>query len=251
LVERSDRASAVTFFSPDAFTAGVSVSLGDDAAQHARVLRLGAGASAELRDGHGSAARGIISRIAKRTVTIDVTEVWTLANFPPVHVLVPVADRDRMLVLAEKCTELAATSWRPVMWRRSRSVGPAGDGPAFQSRLKGRMVAALTQSGGGWLPEVHPSAPVTRAIAAAPQGTRLLCDARGERGLIDVDLQMPVSIAIGPEGGLDDKERDEMIEGGFTPVSLVGGTLRFETAGVAALAIVRARLGRGTVEEAD
>lgn len=248
-MERSDRASAVTFFSPDAFTAGVSVSLGDDAAQHVRVLRLGAGAPAELRDGQGNAARGTISRIAKRSVTVDVSEVWTIANLPPVHLLVPVADRDRMLVLAEKCTELAASSWRPVMWRRSRSVGPAGDGPAFQSRLKGRMIAALTQSGGGWLPEVHPSAPVSRAIAAAPQGTRLLCDARAERGLIDVDMQLPVSIAIGPEGGLDDKERDEMIEGGFTPVSLVGGTLRFETAGVAALAVVRARLGRGPLEE--
>ena len=112
------------------------------------------------------------------------------------------------------------------------------------------MVAALTQSGGGWLPEVHPSAPVSRAVAAAPQGTRLLCDARGERSVVDVDLKSPVSIAIGPEGGLDEKERDEMIEGGFTPVSLVGGTLRFETAGIAALAIVRARLGRGPVEEA-
>jgi 16S rRNA (uracil1498-N3)-methyltransferase len=229
----------------------VSVSLGDDAAQHARVLRIGAGAAAELRDGRGNAARGTISRMAKRSVTVDVTEVWTLPDLPPVHLLVPVADRDRMLVLAEKCTELAATSWRPVIWRRSRSVGPAGDGPAFQSRLKGRMIAALTQSGGGWLPEVHPSAPVSRAIAAAPPGTRLLCDARADRGLIDVDMQLPVSIAIGPEGGLDEKERDEMIEGGFTPVSLVGGTLRFETAGVAALAIVRARLGRPPVEEAQ
>ena len=250
-MERSDRASAVTFFSPDPFSAGVPVSLGDDAAQHARVLRLTTGAPAELRDGQGGAARGSISRIAKRSVTIDVSDVWTLASLPPVHLLVPVADRDRMLLLAEKCTELAATSWRPVMWRRSRSVGPAGDGPAFQSRLKGRMIAALTQSGGGWLPEVHPSAPVSRAIAAAPQGTRLLCDARAERGLIDVDMQLPVSIAIGPEGGLDEKERDEMIEGGFTPVSLVGATLRFETAGVAALAIVRARLGRGQTEEAS
>src|SRR5688500_13218623 len=152
----------------------------------------------------------------------------------PVHLLAPVADRDRMLYLAEKCTELAATSWRPVIWRRSRSVGPAGDGAAFQSRLKGRMIAALNQSGGGWLPEGQPSAPVSRAIAAAPDGTRLLCDARGERGLIEVNIEAPVSIAIGPEGGIDEKEREEMIEGGFMPVSLVGGTLRFETAGVAA-----------------
>lgn len=243
-MERSDRAAAVTFFSPDGFTAGVSITLGDDAAQHARVLRLGAGESVELRDGHGNAARGTISRMAKRSLGVDVTEGWQIPDLPPVHVLVPVADRDRMLYLAEKCTELGATSWRPVIWRRSRSVGPAGDGPAFQSRLKGRMVAALTQSGGGWLPEIHPSAPLQRAIAAAPAGTRVLLERAAETPLIATALTAAVTIAIGPEGGLDDGERQEMIDGGFLPAALIGSTLRFETAGIAALALVRSMLGR-------
>jgi 16S rRNA (uracil1498-N3)-methyltransferase len=108
------------------------------------------------------------------------------------------------------------------------------------------MIAALTQSRGGWLPEVHPSAPVSRAVAAAPEGTRLLLDATAEEPLIRSSLQAPVSIAIGPEGGFDAKERAEMIESGFTPVSLVGGTLRFETAGIAGLALVRAMLGSKT-----
>lgn len=243
-MERSHRAPAVAFFAPEAFTVGVSVTLGDDATQHARVLRLGAGEPAGLRDGRGKAASGVISRVARRSITIDVMKVWSIPDLPPVHLLVPVADRDRMLYLAEKCTELSATSWRPVIWRRSRSVGPAGDGPAFQSRLKGRMISALTQSGGGWLPEIHPSAPVARAIAAAPKGTRLLLDASSESSLINVDLTAPVSVAIGPEGGLDARERDEMIEGGFQPVSLVGGTLRFETAGIAGLALVRAMLAK-------
>ncbi len=242
-MERPDRAAAVTFFAGELLAAGVSVTLGDDAAQHARVLRIGAGEVVGLRDGKGGAARGTISRLAKRSLTVEVTDVWSIAGLPAVHMLVPVADRDRMLMLAEKCTELGATSWRPVIWRRSRSVGPAGDGPAFQSRLKGRMAAALTQSAGGWLPEIHPSAPVSRAIAAAPQGRRLLLDAAAEAALITTDLDGPVAIAVGPEGGLDPRERDEMIEGGFTPVSLVGSTLRFETAGIAALAIVRSMLG--------
>ena len=57
-----------------------------------------------------------------------------------------------------------------------------------------------------------------------------------------------VAIALGPEGGLDPRERDAMIEGGFTPVSLVGGNLRFETAGIAALAIARAMLGTVSAE---
>jgi 16S rRNA (uracil1498-N3)-methyltransferase len=247
-VERSDRAAAVTFFSPEEFLPGVPVSLGDDAAQHARVLRIGGGESVELRDGRGNAARGTLARVAKRSLTVDVIETWQIPDLPPVHLLVPVADRDRMLYLAEKVTELAATSWRPVIWRRSRSVGPAGDGPAFHSRLKGRMIAALTQSGGGWLPEIHPSAPVSRAIAAAPDGTRLLLDASAESSLISLNLTAPVAIAVGPEGGLDQKERDEMIEGGFQPVSIGSTTLRFETAGIAGLAMARAMLGKVTAD---
>ena len=243
-MERTDRAPSVTFFAAEPFTAGVAITLGDDASQHARVLRIGAGEIVALRDGRGAAARGVISRLAKRSLTIDVTETWRIPDLPPIHMLVPVADRDRMLLLAEKCTELGATSWRPVIWRRSRSVGPAGDGPAFQSRLKGRMASALTQSGGGWMPEIHPSAPLTRAIAAAPEGMRVLLDAEASESLVLASLTAPLSIAVGPEGGLDSKERDEMIEGGFTPVSLVGNTLRFETAAIAALAIARSLLGK-------
>lgn len=242
-MERSDRAPAVVFFAPEEFVPGVAVTLGDDAAQHARVLRLGTGEPAGLRDGRGAVAAGTITRMTKRSLTIDVSEAWSVPELPPVHLLVPVADRDRMLLLAEKSVELAATSWRPVIWRRSRSVGPAGDGPAFQSRLKARMVSALTQSGGAWLPEIHPSAPVSRAIAAAPEGERLLLDASAEAALIGTKMEAPVTIAIGPEGGFDTREREEMIAGGFKPVSLAGGTLRFETAAVAALAIVRALLG--------
>ncbi|HZJ01382.1 MAG TPA: RsmE family RNA methyltransferase [Gemmatimonadaceae bacterium] len=247
-MERTDRAAAVTFFSPDEFIPGSSVTLGDDAAQHARVIRIGSGESVELRDGRGNAARGILARVAKRSLTVDVTETWEITALPPVHMLVPVADRDRMLYLAEKVTELGATSWRPVMWRRSRSVGPAGDGPAFQSRLKGRMISALTQSDGGWLPEIFPAANLERAIAAAPDGTRVLLDAGADASLLSLDLNGPVSIALGPEGGLDPRERDAMVEGGFTPVSLVGGILRFETAGIAALAIARAMLGAVSAE---
>jgi 16S rRNA (uracil1498-N3)-methyltransferase len=106
------------------------------------------------------------------------------------------------------------------------------------------MISALTQSGGGWLPEIHPSAPVPRAIAAAPDGTRILLDGESQQSLIGMPITAPVVIALGPEGGLDAKEKEGMLEGGFKPASLVGATLRFETAGIAGLALVRAMLGQ-------
>ena len=51
-----------------------------------------------------------------------------------------------------------------------------------------------------------------------------------------------VTIAVGPEGGLEDSERAQFVDAGWRLVSLGVNVLRFETAGVAALAVVRAHL---------
>jgi 16S rRNA (uracil1498-N3)-methyltransferase len=53
---------------------------------------------------------------------------------------------------------------------------------------------------------------------------------------------LPVRIALGPEGGLEESERAQFIRAGWRPVSLGDNVLRFETAGIAALAIVRSHL---------
>jgi 16S rRNA (uracil1498-N3)-methyltransferase len=240
VVERSDQPVVATFFSSDPFVSGGHVSLGDDAAQHARVIRIGPGERVALRNGAGAAARGAIGRMTKRSLTVDVDDTWEIPAPPPVHMLVPIADRDRMLLLAEKATELGATSWRPVIWRRSRSVEGRGEGPTFVGRIRSRMISALTQSGGGWLPEIHPSASVARAIAAAPAGRRILLDPDASKSMFSNDSDLPWVIALGPEGGLADDERQEMIDGGFVAVRIAPAVLRFETAGIAALAIARA-----------
>ncbi|MEP6905386.1 MAG: RsmE family RNA methyltransferase [Gemmatimonadales bacterium] len=240
MVERFDQTVVATFFSSDPFLAGGHVSLGDDAAQHARVIRIGPGERVALRDGAGCAASGVLARMTKRSLTVDVDNVWEIPAPAPVHMLVPIADRDRMLMLAEKATELGATSWRPVAWRRSKSVEGRGEGPTFVGRIRSRMISALAQSGGGWLPEIHPSASVPRAIAAAPEGSRILLDASSAETMMSLNLGFPLVIALGPEGGLADDERQQMIDGGFTPVRIAPAVLRFETAGVAALAIAMA-----------
>ena len=137
MVERSDQPRvSTTFFSPDSFAVGGHVSLGDDAAQHVRVLRIGPGETVELRNGTGGAARGLLARMTKRSVSVDVNEAWEIPAPAEVHLLVPVGDRDRMLMLAEKATELGAASWRPVLWRRSKSVAGRGEGPTFVGRTK-------------------------------------------------------------------------------------------------------------------
>jgi len=220
---------------------GATVTLSDEAAHHIRVARVGIGECIALRDGAGKAAVGTLVKASKTSALIDVSEISEIPKPAPVHLLAPVADRDRMLWLAEKAMEFGVTSWRPVVWRRSKSVSPRGEGSTFQTKVRARMISALLQSGGGWLPDIFPEATIDRAVAAAPLGTRLLLAMDGEP-MAGVPMTAPVTIALGPEGGMKTGERDAFIGAAFLPVKLAQTTLRFETAGVAAVAIATASL---------
>lgn len=241
MVECTDRSAVATFFAADALTVGATITLSEEAAHHIRVARVEIGECVALRDGAGKAAVGTLVKISKSLALVDISATSDLPRPAPIHLLAPVADRERMLWLAEKVTELAVTSWRPVLWRRSKSVSPRGEGPTFQAKVRARMTSALIQSRGGWLPDVFPESTVERAVAAAPLGTRLLLARDGEP-IVGVPMRTPITIALGPEGGMEQSERDAFIGAAFLPVKLGDGTLRFETAGIAAVAIAAASL---------
>ena len=240
-MERPGRAQLAVYFSPEPLRTGIPAQLGEEAAHHMRVRRSEVGERVRLVDGAGHVAEGRLVRLAKSGATVDLDRLDEHAAPPAIHLLVPVGDRDRMLWLAEKATELGLATWRPVMWKRSRSVSPRGEGPGFQAKARARMTSALAQCEGAWLPTLYPDAQVEGAIAAAPVGTRLLLDPEGPP-LASVRPTTPVTIALGPEGGLEDEERARLEAAGFAPVSLAGNILRFETAAVVALGLVRALL---------
>jgi 16S rRNA (uracil1498-N3)-methyltransferase len=242
-VERRARASLAAFFAADQpLAAGATIALGEEAAHHMRVRRLGVGERLAVLDGNGMRAEGTLVRLAKDVAHVTLDSLAVIDPLPPVHLLVPIADRERMLWLAEKSVELGATSWRPVMWRRSRSVSPKGEGTSFAQKVRARMVSALAQSGGAWLPAIYPDATPDRAIAAAPEGTRLVLEADAVH-IGAEPIAGLVTIAVGPEGGFEPPELTMLREADFRAVSLPTNILRFETAVIGALAIARVALG--------
>jgi len=233
--------SLPAFFCTELLIAGRPVTLPEEAAHHMRVARIPLGEVVGLRNGVGITARGTLVKISRASALVDVIDVHEVGRPAPLHLLPPVADRERMLWLAEKATELGITSWRPVLWRRSKSVSPRGEGSTFQAKVRARMTSALLQSGGAWLPDMFPDASVERAVSAAPPGTRLVL-ARDGDPIASVAIGEPATIALGPEGGMEPDELKSFVDGGFLPVRLTDTTLRFETAGIAAIAIAAAQL---------
>jgi 16S rRNA (uracil1498-N3)-methyltransferase len=271
--------SIPTFVATGPFVPGHEVALGEVEAHHIRVRRLDVGARVRLVDGQGARASGVLVRVARRSAGVEVQEAATEAPPPAVHLLVPIADKERMLLVAEKAAELGATSWRPVMFRRSRSVAGRGEGPMFVRKVLARMTAALEQSGGAWLPMVYPDANVERAVAAVPEGLRVVLDASGAplasvvgaalageprpgavlagapaagavvgdepavRGDASPVPSPPVvTLVVGPEGGIESDELAVFTDAGFVRAAIGRTILRFETAAVAALGVVQSFL---------
>ena len=231
-----DSAPSVTtfFFKGDR---AETIELGESAAHHARVKRLAPGDPVNVTDGEGQIGTGRIESIGKNIVRVALRDLRSVEAPPGIHLCVPVADKDRMLLVAEKVTELQVTSWIPVMYSRSRSVSPRGEGEAFDRKVLARMISALEQSGSAWLPVIHPMQTVEEI--ADRHGIVL---ERGGAPLGAAPLTDPLTLAVGPEGGFEPEELELLRDRGWTTASLGGVTLRFETAAIGAVAVARAQL---------
>lgn len=238
-MERDGRSSVITFFSEAPLGTGF-VRLGEDAAQHARVRRVRPGHMARILDGRGRTAEGQIAEVGRDVVTVSVSQVVDSVPPIPLELIVPVADRDRMLFAAEKCAELQVTGWRPARFARSRSVSPRGEGEKFHAKVVARMRAALEQSGGAWMPAVHEERDADDVFPQVPTSwNRVILDSSGTL-LVHRITSTAMALAVGPEGGFESAELESAVAQGWTVASLGPTTLRFETAIIAAASVVRA-----------
>jgi 16S rRNA (uracil1498-N3)-methyltransferase len=243
VVERRRESGVASFFVDSELALGGVVELSDGATRHAHVRRLGEGDEVRLVNGRGMVARGRLTPLSRRTMTVAIEDRESVDRPSALALVVPVADRDRMLWLAEKATECAITAWQPVVFERSRSVSPRGEGEAFARKIRARMIGALEQSGGAWLPDVDAERGLGDVAAGCSAAQRFVLDRDGG-ALSSCAPFGPMAIVVGPEGGLAGPELDLLIERGWRTASLGTTTLRFETAGIAAAAIVRAHQGR-------
>jgi len=241
VVDGAGRAVVATFYAPGEWPERVV--LDESASHHATVKRLAVGDQVRLTSGDGRRMHGTIAVLGKGRLEVDGehASLERVAAPPHVELWAPVGDRDRMLLLAEKAVELGASSWRSIVYRRSRHVTPRGEGDAFREKLRRRMVSALEQTGSAWLPTIEPESDALVAIASGIHGHAIVLDAFGAP-IVDVlaEVHAPVVIACGPEGGFEPDERAAFADRGWRAASLGPNVLRFETAGLAGLVLARA-----------
>jgi len=213
-------------------TAGSVVALDEDESRHLTVRRAEPGSEVQLLDGAGTRADGHLSR-ADGAWSVTVGEVRR--EPPPVSVTLAVGagDRDRFGVLVEQATQLGVTRIIPLLTEHTAGVSTRlREGHLDRLRRRGRE--ALKQCGAAWAPEITDPRNLTALVADLSPGARWLADPDGgsRPGL---EPTVPLTIAVGPEGGFTMGEQRALQDAGFLLVRLGRHLLRFETAALAAL----------------
>jgi 16S rRNA (uracil1498-N3)-methyltransferase len=231
-----------------ALSPGARVRLEEAAAVHvARVLRLGIGDQVTLFNGDGSDYPARIAALGRGAVEVEVTGCVTARAESPLAVTLVqgIARGERMDLVVQKATELGVAAILPVATARSVvRLDPVSCGKK-RAHWRGIAVAACEQSGRARVPQVAEPRSLESWLAEPSRAaTRLLLspDAQAPlaavtRGATDIEL------LVGPEGGLEDAERDVALAAGFRACRLGPRILRSETAAIAALAILQATVG--------
>jgi 16S rRNA (uracil1498-N3)-methyltransferase len=227
---------------PGAGAQGQRCRLSEEESHHLRVRRAADGELVEIRDGAGLVGTGRL-RAAPAGWEVEVAQARRDARPAPLTLAVGAGDKERFAWLVEKAAELGVTRVVPLETERTAGVASRLRPPQIE-KLRRVALETLKQCGASWATEVADPVMPHQLIESSPGGARWLAEASGCPAPAVLNSG-PVTVIVGPEGGLTPVEIDRLRAAGYQPVSLGPFTLRFETAALAAAAIVAAARQRG------
>jgi 16S rRNA (uracil1498-N3)-methyltransferase len=216
----------------------------------AKVLRVRSGDELVVFAGDGLEYPASVEGVRGSRVAVTIGEPRTVDRESPLAVTLVqcIARADRMDVIVQKATELGVARIVPVQSRRGVVRIESAQAQSKAEHWRAIVVSACEQCGRNRLPAVEAPRRLIDYLGTLPAGgTRLLLepDADSRRAASIDPLRRPgeVTVAIGPEGGLEDEEIEAFRLAGFEAMRLGPRVLRTETAAIAALAWLQGRYG--------
>jgi 16S rRNA (uracil1498-N3)-methyltransferase len=231
---------------PQVATTGETVVLGRDAVEKLALRQVRVSEAFTLQDSAGVYFRASLKALDARSAEALVYERMERSPEPPIRLglFCAVLARQRMMLAAQKATELGATHLQPLF--TERSVDAAGLEHEKVHAWPNQVIRAVKQCRRAVVPELRPVISLAAALDSELWRTseaRLYLDDRaGCEAALDPG-PASVALAVGPEGGWTDAERKLLRASGAKGLALGGRVLRAETAVLVALTLAQHRLG--------
>ena len=227
---------------------GSEVVLDGPEGRHAvAVQRVRAGEMIQCVDGCGRRITGSVTTVhPSDSATITVTAVTDEPEpMPQITAVQAIAKGDRGERAVQMLTEAGIDAIVP--WQAEKSDGDETKATKNRGKWAATAREATKQARRSRVPRVDPvttSGGVAELIAAS--GVALVLDEQASVQLTSIaaEAARDIMLVIGPEGGLSDNERGQFTDAGAHLVQLGPSVLRTSTAGIAALSVLSAQIGR-------
>lgn len=221
---------------------------GEDVNHIKNVLRMGKGEKIVICDGQGKDYYCSIADMDKEQVVADILEINDTETELPakIYLFQGLPKKDKMELIIQKAVELGVYEIIPVSMKRC--VAKIDDKKKEKKKLErwqAISTSAAKQSGRGIIPNVHHLLSFSEALEKAAQ---LDCAIVPYEQATDITAsheriqkaceKKSIGIFIGPEGGFDDAEIEQVLNAGFQTITLGKRILRTETAGLTILSIL-------------
>lgn len=241
------------FFVPiENFTANEAFIEGDDVKHIYKVLRLTEGDEISINNCQGEEFLGVIKDITKKEVVVSISHKMELNNESPIEVYLyqGLPKSTKMDLISQKATELGISTITPIITER---VVVKTDLKEFNKVDRWNRIAleACKQSKRSLIPKINTPIDFKELLSQLE-----LCDlivvpyenaeGYGLKGVfknVDKDAIKTVAIIIGPEGGFEESEIEELKDKGAHIVTLGPRILRTETAGFTCLSLIMYEIG--------
>ncbi len=215
-------------------------SLSGEELQHLRVKRLKKGDIVTGLDGKGNELRGELTEIDKRQAVFRIIE--GKVHFPPdikISLGLSIIKPGAMALVVEKTVELGVWDVIPLMAARCRrKLSDAEIG-----RLQRIAASAMKQSGGFFLPKIHPPEEMGEIMQKRSDSHQIIyADPLGKSIFKTKFKGNMILILIGPEGGFTKEEIKLLQDYDGTPECLGKTRLRSETAAITGLAALQLKM---------
>lgn len=224
---------------------------GEDVKHIKNVLRLKEGEEVVVCDGESSDYLITIETINKNEVIGTIKEAYPSKGEPPLDIILyqGLPKSSKMDLIIQKAVEIGIKEIIPII--TERSVVKIEDNKKEQKKLErwNRIsLEASKQCKRGIVPKVNNVINFKELInRISDNGVTIVpYENEGKRGLKDLLKNINskvINIVIGPEGGFEESEIDDLIKSKANIVSLGPRILRTETAGFTTLAIILYEVG--------
>lgn len=222
----------------------------DDRAVHylLSVLRAKAGDALVLFNGQGGEYAATIEMISKKNIVVFIEKYLAIEVESPLDLCLAqgIARGEKMDFIVQKAVELGVKRIIPLLTERCNVRLSAEREAKRMAHWQGIIISACEQCGRNCLPEIATPQTFTNWITSVQSTHRFILSPREKvAGACTVSANDSVTLLIGSEGGLTDKEAELAKFQNFIPFHLGPRILRTETATIAALAIAQSKWGDG------